>query len=30
VEAVRDAWRAAGARVLDAGIDPDGLQVTTR
>jgi len=30
VEAVRDVWRAAGARVLDAGIDPEGLQVTTR
>lgn len=30
VHAIKDAWRAAGARVLDAGIDPEGLQVTTR
>lgn len=29
VPAIRDAWRAAGARVLDAGIDATGLQVTT-
>lgn len=28
VDAVREAWAAAGARVLDAGIDPSGLQVT--
>ena len=30
VEAIRDVWRAAGARVLDAGIDSEGLQVTSR
>lgn len=30
VGAVREAWRAAGARVLDAAIDTEGLQVTTR
>lgn len=30
VAAVRDAWRAAGAQVLDAGIDTTGLTVTTR
>jgi D-glycero-alpha-D-manno-heptose-7-phosphate kinase len=30
VAVIRDVWRAAGARVLDAGIDSEGLQVTTR
>lgn len=29
VDAIRDLWRAAGARVLDTDIDPEGLQVTT-
>ncbi len=29
VAAIRQAWHAAGARVLDAGVDPTGLQVTT-
>ncbi|MFN8644556.1 MAG: GHMP kinase [Candidatus Binatia bacterium] len=28
-EAVRAAWRAAGARVLDAAVEPRGLEVTT-
>jgi D-glycero-alpha-D-manno-heptose-7-phosphate kinase len=30
VDAIRTAWREAGARVLEAGIDTEGLQVTTR
>lgn len=30
VAAIGEAWRAAGAQVLDAAIDPTGLQVTTR
>ena len=28
-EAVRDAWRRAGATVLDAEVDPRGLEVTS-
>lgn len=30
VDAIRAAWRAAGARVLEAGIDAAGVQVTQR